>query len=147
MYVLYVNDQGPPVTDPTAEDLRRNQSAPVRYSPAPPAEAEMGMGMAGGQVGSRPPSNYGHYEPSARRQQTQQTVQGLAAYSSQLSRRQFGSTPALPTAGQLKSEQILRESYAALQRMACLTLFPHCPLYSIALSHSCRPLSTSLTHI
>lgn len=109
--------------DATMEEMRRNLSAPVRYSPAPPD-------LPGTVIASRPPSNYSQqyqqyqtlsqqqYEPSSRR---------VPAYST---RRQYPTSINHSTAHN-RSEQVLRDSYAALQRL----VFFQSPNLSIFISY------------
>ena len=107
-------------------ELRRQQSAPVRFSPAPtPIDMLLGGGLpqgrppavAGGLV-SRVPGGTtwgpGAYDAFARAQ----NAAGTNPYASPLSmRRQLaGSTPKF-SGSTLKAEQVLRDSYAALSRM------------------------------
>ena len=129
--------QGP--LEPTNDDLvPRNQSAPVRYSPAPPTNATTAADIFGGGQGlGRPPSHFGQYEPSARTRLPPGALNpGMGSYTTPLSRRQFGSTPLISSSAQLKSEQILRDSLAALQRLVaiifafhfCLSLYTYLPI-------------------
>ena len=108
-------------------ELRRQQSAPVRFSPAP---TPIDMLLGGGLPQGRPPAavgglvsrlpggttwgtGAGAYDTYAR-----QNAAGTNPYASPLSmRRQLvGTTPKF-SGSTLKAEQVLRDSYAALSRM------------------------------
>lgn len=113
-------------------ELRRQQSAPVRFSPAPtPIDMLLGGGMAqgrppaaGGGLVSRVPggtawgggagAGAGTYDAYSRAP----NGMGTNPYASPMSmRRQMaGATPKFSGAT-LKAEQVLRDSFAALSRL------------------------------
>lgn len=126
-------------------ELRRQQSAPVRFSPAPtPIDMLLGGGLpqgrppaAGGLV-SRVPggttwgSGAAAYDAYARAQ----NAAGTNPYASPLSmRRQLAGTTPKFSGSTLKAEQVLRDSYAALSRMVHTFHSRHCTVQHITLQY------------